>query len=58
MQKIEIRTRDGICPSYVYPAKHGWVMRDTAVYDEAACQRHWRTLTQLFGDVLKCDAAG
>jgi carboxymethylenebutenolidase len=36
-----------------YPAKHGWVLRDTPVYDEAACERHWRTLTQLFGDVLK-----
>lgn len=35
-----------------YPARHGWVLRDTPVYDEAACERHWRTLTQLFRDVL------
>ena len=40
-----------------YPARHGWVLRDTPVYDEAACERHWRTLTRLFDDVLKRDAA-
>jgi carboxymethylenebutenolidase len=41
-----------------YPAKHGWVLRDTPVYDEACCERHWRTLTKLFDDVLQRDAAG
>jgi len=41
-----------------YPAKHGWVLRDTPVYDEACCERHWRTLTRLFDDVLQRDAAG
>ena len=40
-----------------YPAKHGWVLRDTPIYDEAACERHWRTLTKLFDDVLKHQAA-
>lgn len=35
-----------------YPAKHGWVLGDTPVYDEAAAERHWRTLTQFFGGAL------
>ena len=30
-----------------YPARHGWVFRDTLTYDAAACERHWETLTQL-----------
>jgi carboxymethylenebutenolidase len=36
-----------------YPAKHGWVFRDTPVYDEAACERHWTTLGALLGAKLK-----
>jgi carboxymethylenebutenolidase len=35
-----------------YPAKHGWVLRDTPVYDAAAAQRHWQTLLALFRDRL------
>ncbi|MBK1870258.1 dienelactone hydrolase family protein [Aestuariivirga sp. YIM B02566] len=35
-----------------YPAKHGWVLSDTPVYDEAAAQRHWRTVTQLYAETL------
>ena len=31
-----------------YQAKHGWVFRDTPVYDAAACDRHWQTLLALF----------
>src|SRR5262245_57898508 len=31
-----------------YPAKHGWVLRDTPVYDAAAAERHWLTLLALF----------
>jgi carboxymethylenebutenolidase len=31
-----------------YQAKHGWVLRDTPVYDAAAAERHWQTLTALF----------
>jgi carboxymethylenebutenolidase len=27
-----------------YPAKHGWVLSDTPVFDRGACERHWRTL--------------
>jgi carboxymethylenebutenolidase len=31
-----------------YQAKHGWVFRDTPVYDAAAAARHWDTLGELF----------
>jgi carboxymethylenebutenolidase len=31
-----------------YQAKHGWVLRDTPVYDAAAAERHWRTMLALF----------
>jgi carboxymethylenebutenolidase len=30
-----------------YNAKHGWVFRDTPVYDAAAAERHWESLTAL-----------
>src|ERR1700733_537408 len=36
-----------------YQAKHGWVFRDTPVYDAAANERHWRTLLALFEAKLK-----
>jgi carboxymethylenebutenolidase len=36
-----------------YPAKHGWVFRDTPVYDAAASKRHWQTLLALFNETLK-----
>jgi carboxymethylenebutenolidase len=36
-----------------YEAKHGWVFRDTPVYDAAAAERHWQTLTALFEAKLK-----
>jgi carboxymethylenebutenolidase len=36
-----------------YPAKHGWVFRDTPVYDEAEAEHHWRALAALFGATLK-----
>ena len=36
-----------------YPAKHGWVFRDTPVYDAAATERHWQTLLALLGAQLK-----
>src|SRR3984893_6286059 len=31
-----------------YQAKHGWVFRDTPVYDATAAERHWRTMLALF----------
>jgi carboxymethylenebutenolidase len=30
-----------------YPAKHGWVLRDTPTYDASAAERHWETLVAL-----------
>jgi carboxymethylenebutenolidase len=36
-----------------YPARHGWVLRDTPVYDAAAAERHWETLLALFEAKLK-----
>ena len=36
-----------------YQAKHGWVFRDTPVYDATACERHWQTMLQLFDAKLK-----
>lgn len=36
-----------------YPAKHGFVLRDTPVYDAAAEARHWETLIALFDATLK-----
>jgi carboxymethylenebutenolidase len=31
-----------------YAARHGWVLRDTPVFDAAACERHWQKLLGLF----------
>ena len=36
-----------------YPARHGWVLRDTPVYDLEAAERHWKTLLALFDAKLK-----
>lgn len=35
-----------------YQAKHGWVFRDTPVYDAAAAERHWQTMLALFDEKL------
>ena len=35
-----------------YPAKHGWVLRDTPAYDAAAAERHWQTMLALFKETL------
>lgn len=35
-----------------YPARHGWVFRDTPVYDEACAERHWQNLLALFDQTL------
>ncbi len=35
-----------------YPAKHGWVFRDTPVYDAPAEERHWVTLLDLLDGKL------
>ncbi len=36
-----------------YQAKHGWVFRDTPVYDAAAAERHWQSLVALMDAKLK-----
>jgi carboxymethylenebutenolidase len=36
-----------------YPARHGWVLSDTPVYDERAAERHWTELIALFDAKLK-----
>ncbi len=35
-----------------YPAKHGWVLRDTPVYDAACAERHYQTLLALLESEL------
>jgi carboxymethylenebutenolidase len=37
-------------------AKHGWVPSDSAVYDRAGSERHYRTLIELFDATLKTPA--
>lgn len=39
-------------------AAHGWTMADTAAYDEAATDRHWTALLDLFGRTLGGARAG
>jgi carboxymethylenebutenolidase len=34
-------------------ARHGFTMADTAMYDEAATERHWETLLDLFARTLR-----
>jgi carboxymethylenebutenolidase len=36
-----------------YPARHGWVFRDTPVHDAAAAERHWTSLLALLEATLK-----
>jgi carboxymethylenebutenolidase len=36
-----------------YPAKHGFVPRDTSAYDPAAAERHWVTLLGLLDEPLR-----
>ncbi|HET7663558.1 MAG TPA: dienelactone hydrolase family protein [Rhodanobacteraceae bacterium] len=36
----------------IWPVKHGWVFRDTPVFDEAGSDRHYQRLQQLFAETL------
>ncbi|MCL2447805.1 MAG: dienelactone hydrolase family protein [Polyangiaceae bacterium] len=36
-----------------YPARHGWVFRDTLVYDAGASERHYETLVALLDATLE-----
>jgi carboxymethylenebutenolidase len=35
-----------------YPAHHGFAVADNGSYDEAAAERHWQAMDNLFGSVL------
>ena len=35
-----------------YPARHGWVFRDTPVYDAPAAERHWQSLLALLAGTI------
>jgi carboxymethylenebutenolidase len=39
-----------------FPAKHGWVFRDTPVYDAAESEHHWKTMLALFDETLRPSA--
>jgi len=43
---------DHSCEIYA-GARHGWTMKDVPVYDEAAAERHWRALIDLFDATLR-----
>ena len=50
----EALTRAGVDHEIeTYQAKHGWVFRDTPVYDAAAAERHWQTLIEVLEATLK-----
>lgn len=36
-----------------YPARHGFAVPDNPTYDEAAADRHWRAMRDLFGSALR-----
>lgn len=38
--------------AYTYPAAHGWMMPDFPVYDQAAAERGWAAMLELFGRTL------
>lgn len=38
-----------------YPARHGWVPRDTPAHHPGEAEHHWRTLIPLFDGVLKAE---
>ena len=41
-----------------YPARHGWVPRDTPVHDPTAAERHWETLFALLDGKLRPSLSG
>lgn len=36
-----------------YPAQHGFAVPDNATFDEAASERHWQAMTDLYGAALR-----
>jgi carboxymethylenebutenolidase len=53
-QRLEQALRDAGVDHVVetYPARHGWVLEDTPVHDEACTERHWHALLDLFGTTI------
>jgi len=53
-QRLETALSDASVEHVIetYPAKHGWTMPDTPVYDAAQSERHFRELTALFAATL------
>ena len=50
---VEALTAAGVTHTVeTYPARHGWVPRDTPVHDAACAERHWAALRDLFGATL------
>ena len=39
--------------SEVYPAKHGFAVKDHDNYDAEACEKHWRKMFALFAETLR-----
>ena len=57
--EMKARLEDALTAAHVdhkietYPAKHGWVFRDTPAFDAAAAERHWETLVALLDTTLQ-----
>lgn len=50
----EALTKAGVSHTIeTYPAKHGWTMPDTPVYDAKAAERHFETMFALFDSTLR-----
>ncbi len=50
----EALTKAGVAHTIeIYPAKHGWTMPDTPVYDAPSAERHFETMFALFDSVLR-----
>jgi len=55
---MQERVRDALAAAHVehtletYPARHGWVPRDTPVHDPAQARRHLDALFALFDATL------
>lgn len=48
-----LKAWDGTFESEIYPAKHGWCVPGSEVYDEAQAERHYAKLKGLFAETLK-----
>ena len=51
-----MRPTSRTAPSSTHGAAHGWTMSDTAVYDEAATERHFEELFALLDRTIAAPA--